>query len=258
MTNQVVSFSQTVLFKSAAEISAPRVSHVLGLVRKSIEGRRAYEIKVRAGNPTNDENGLSKDFRFVEALNDRDVALFMLLNGISPEPYINGAAMTDAEIEKKSGIASEARTRNLKGYDKMRGAARYFLNGGKMQSVLKTVVACSIVAHKLHTVLPRNTCEKFIDGLNRSNLSPELLDAIAEVEQSGVLRTTLAGGGAPTQFSQCSLQLATMKAAKVHPNGRFKDFSLDLDSPVIESFAQRFGMVADLEAARRNVARAAA
>ena len=248
--NNVKSFSQSVLFTEAQAVSPGKLNVVLGQLRKSIEGRRAYEIKVRR---VADGGSMSNDFRFVEKLDSREVALFMTVCGINPATYVNGAELSDAEFERLSGISADARTKNLKGYDKMRGAAAYFLSGGHMQAVLKTFVACSIVAHRFHDVLPRETCKRFLDSVKSLNVSEELREALESYERDDKtvnLRATHMTGGTDTQTSQCSLQLATMKAATVQRNGRFKDFALDLDSPVIESFAQRFGMVADLEKAR--------
>lgn len=244
MTNQVI-FTNTTVFKLAAEQSQPRVNNVLGQIRKSITGREAYELNART-------DGLSKDFENVRKLDNQTVARFFLAIGINPEGFINGVELSDAEFERKSGLPSEARTRNQKGYKKTLEAAGYFLHGNRLENVLKTFVACAIIASKYHVTIPRDVCTRFLDSLSIPHVSDELRETLDQYRAKHMTE------GAPTQTSQCTLQLATMRAASVVKNGRRKDFALDLDSPVTESFAQRFGLTKELEQAREYRASAQA
>lgn len=227
----------TTVFTAMQAVSQGRVNNVLGQVRNAIKARAAYELEQR--------NGVhSDDFDKVSDLDNPTVARFFAAIGVNPEAYINSPSYSPAEFEKKSRIPAEAKTGNLKAYKKMRETAEYFANGARLEAVLKTFVACSIVSSRYHVTIPRDVCERFLNSIPLNHVSEELAETLE------TYRAKHMTGGAPTQTSQCTLQLATMRAATVVKSGRRKDFSLDLDSPVIESFAERFGMVKELEKAR--------
>ena len=229
--------TETTVFAAMQSVSQGRVNNVLGQIRAAIKARAEYELEKRDGIH-------SDDFEKVEEMDNATVARFFAAIGVNPEAYINSPAFSPADFEKKSRIPAEAKTGNLKAYKKMRETAEYFANGSRLENVLKTFVACSIVSSRYHLTIPRDVCERFLNSIPLNHVSDELSEAL------DAFRAKHMTGGAPTQTSQCTLQLATMRAARVVKSGRRKDFSLDLESPVIESFAQRFGMVADLEKAR--------
>lgn len=239
MQNQ--SFTQTALFQSMQTANDKQVAATLKSIKMSIEARRAYELEERGGE-------LSKDFQNVAALNDETFARFAIAIGLNPGPFISSPLYEPEEFEKASGIPAEAKTGNQKGYKKTLGAAHYFYHGDRkaLERVLKTFVACSIVSARYHLVIPRDVCTRFLDSLDMRFVSDELREVIAEH------RAKHMSGGAETQTSQCTLQLANMRAAKVIRNGRRKDFMLDVKSPVIEAFAERFGMTEELEKARAH------
>lgn len=229
--------TETAIFAAMQSIPEQRVSAVLGQIRKSIVAREEYEADKRDGEQ-------SKDFEQVRKLDNRNVARFMVAIGLNPEPYINSPSYSPESFEAKSRIPAEAKTGNLKGYKKFRETAEYFSNGSKLESVVKTSVACMIISSQYHVVIPRDVCERFLNSVPLNRVSDELIEALDQYRAKHMT------GGAATQTSQCTLQLANIRAAKLVMNGRFKDFALDVDSPVIESFAQRFGLVAQLERAR--------
>lgn len=236
MTTQV---SSTTMFALMSEVAkdASKVSHMKGRIKSSISKRKEYELEERGGQ-------LSNDFEQVENLYSDTVATFMVAIGLKPEYYINSPVYSPEEFEARSGISADAKTKNLKAYKKFRETAEYFMHGSHLEKVLKTVVACSILASQYHAVIPRDVCERFLNSLPMNRISEELIEAIDD------FRAKHMTGGAATQFSQCSLQLATMRAGHIVRNGRFKDFMLDLSSPVTESFAQKLGLEKELEKAR--------
>lgn len=228
--------TETTVFAAMQAVSQGRVNNVLGQVRKAIEARSALELEKRDTH--------SADFEKVRELDNPTVARFFAAIGVNPEAYINSPAFTPEEFEKKSRIPAEAKTGNLKAYKKMRETAEYFQNGARLEKVLMTFVACSIISSRYHVTIPRDVCERFLNSVPLNHVSEELSEALES------FRAKHMTGGAPTQTSQCTLQLATMRAAQVVKSGRRKDFALDLQSPVIESFAQRFNLVKELEQAR--------
>lgn len=225
------------LMSDALTNNASQVSNVKGRIKSSIAKRKEYELEERQGD-------MSKDFDHVEALYSDTVAAFMVAIGLKPEYYVNSPVYTPEEFEARSGISADAKTKNLKAYKKFRETAEYFYHGSHLEKVLKTVVACSILASQYHAVIPRDVCERFLNSLPMSRISDELVEAMDD------FRAKHMTGGAATQFSQCSLQLATMRAGHIVRNGRYKDFMLDLSSPVVESFAQKLGLEKELEKAR--------
>jgi hypothetical protein len=234
-----VKLAETTIFAAMDSVSQGKVNNVLGQIRRAIPERKAYELETRT-------DGLSKDFENVAALDDATFARFCAAVGINPGAYINSPAMTPEDFEKRSGIPAEAKTGNQKGYKKTLEAAHYFAHGSRLENVLKTFVACSILAAQYHLVIPRDVCERFLNSIPLNHVSEELAETLDKYRAKHMT------GGAPTQTSQCTLQLATMRAAQVIRNGRRKDFALDLDSIVTESFAQRFGLMPQLEKARKN------
>lgn len=232
-----VSVTETVIFAAMTEVSQQKVNNVLGQIRSAIASRRAYESDKRDGVQ-------SKDIEHVDALDSQTVARFFAAVGIVPDAYINSPAFTPEDFEKRSRIPAEAKTGNLKAYKKMREVAEYFAHGERMEKVLKTFVACAIVSSRFHLTIPRDVCERFLNSVPLNRVSDELIEALDH------FRAKHMSGGAATQTSQCTLQLATMRAASIVRNGRHKDFALDVHSPVIESFAQKFGLMSELEKAR--------
>lgn len=242
MTTQVSATSMFALMNDALTNNAAQVSNVKGRIKSSIAKRREYEMEVRNGD-------MSADFDHVEALYSDTVAAFMVAISMKPEYIINSPSYTPEEFEAKSGISQDAKTKNLKAYKKLKETAEYFAHGSHLEKVLKTVVACSILASQYHDVIPRDVCERFLNSLPMNRISEELSEAIED------FRAKHMTGGAATQFSQCSLQLANMRAGFIVRNGRFKDFKLNLDSPVIESFAQKLGLEKEYQKAREYRAR---
>lgn len=233
---------ETTMSKIMSDIPQGRVSNVLGQIKKSVDARHAFEIAANDGNDTE----VSKDFVNVANLHNATVARFFIAVGIVPEYYINSPSYDDVEAwSTKSKLPSDCKTRNLKAYKKMSETARYFADGGKLESVVKTFVACAILSAQHMTVIPRDVCERFLSSVPLSHVSEELVEALDHYRAKHMT------GGASTQTSQATLQLATMRAATVVRNGRNKDFSLDVHSPVIVSFAERFNLTAQLERAQK-------
>jgi hypothetical protein len=217
---------------------APKVASMKGRIKTAANNRAAYELEKRQGVH-------SKDFDCVRDLCENDdVARFFLAIGVNPEAYINSPSYDPAEFERKSGIPAVAKTGNLKAYKKMKETAEYFARAAKLEKVLKTFVACAIISARYHVVIPRDVCVRFLNSVPLNRVSDELIEALEH------FRAKHMSGGADTQTSQCTLQLANMRAASLVMNGRFKDFALDVNSPVIESFAERFNLTAELEKAR--------
>lgn len=235
-----VKLKETSVFIAMDAVSQGKENNTLGQIRKGVEMRRENEIETRA------DGILSKDFVNVEAMNDSTVARFCAAIGVSPVPFIASTLFTPEEFEKRSGIPAEAKTGNQKGYKKFVESAHYFYHGGRLENIVKTGIACSIIAAQYHLVIPRDVCERFFNSIPLNHVSAELAETLDKYRAKHMT------GGAPTQLSQFSLQLATMRAIKIVRNGRRKDLSLDLDSIVTESFAQRFGLMPQLEKARRN------
>ena len=240
-----VKLTETPAFIAMDAVTPQRIGTVRKQTREAIEGRRAYELKERGGE-------LSKDFANIEALDHPDVARLFVVAGVVPAPYINAPAYSGEEFEKKSGLPAFAHTENQKGYKKLFEAAGYLYSGTRMEAVLKTTIACSIIASRFHVVMPRDVCERFLNSVPMSNVSGDLAESIENVRAKHMT------GGAATQFSQCSLQLAQMRVGIIVPSGRNKDFALNLESPLLESFAMRFGMVDELNRAKEYRATIAA
>lgn len=231
---------QTVMHDRMTEVETKRVSTVLGQITRSVNLRMDYQKE-----PEQLFNGaVSKDVKHLDALKNDTVARFFVAIGVAPEYYINSPAYDSEVFESKSKIPSEAKTKNLKAYKKFAETAHYFASGSKLESVLKVFVACSIVSSQYHTVIPRDVCTKFLNAVPLNHISEELAEAL------DTYRDKTMTGGADTQTSQCTLTIASMRGAVVIRNGRQKDFALDVNSPVIESFAQRFNLVPQLERAR--------
>ena len=236
--SQVSSTSIFAIMSNLIENEKNRVAAMKGRISTAVANRKEYELQERDGQ-------LSKDFDNLEDLKDNNaVAAFFLSVGIVPEYYINSPSYDAETFEAKSGLSSVAKTSNQKAYKKMRETAEYFMHGTKLEKVLKTFVACSIISSQYHLVIPRDVCERFLNSVPLNRVSDELIEALDH------FRAKHMTGGAATQTSQCTLQLATMRAAQVVPNGRFKDFALDVNSPVVESFAQKFNLTAELTKAR--------
>lgn len=233
--------TETSLFEAMSSVSQQKTSNVIAQIRKSIANRAEYEASVR--------DDISADFESVQALDNPNVARFFAVIGLAPEFYINSASYTPEEFEKRSRIPREAKTKSLKAYKKMRETAEYFANGSHLENVVKTFVACSIISSQYHATIPRDVCERFLSSIPLNRVSDELIEALDHY------RAKHMSGGAATQTSQCTLQLANMRAANVIRNGRHKDFALDVQSVVVESFAQKFGLTAELDKARAYRAR---
>lgn len=232
----ILSNTETTIFARMSEATPQRVGTVRKQIQSATVDRHALETK--------DGAALSNDFENVKKLDTEAVARFFIAIGVAPEYYINSPAYDAETFAAKSKIAAEAKTRNLKAYKKFRETASYFFENGKLESVMLTFIACSILSAQHHTVIPRDVCERFLSSVPLSHVSEELSEALDHY------RAKHMSGGASTQTSQCTLQLATMRAATVVRNGKNKDFQLDVHSPVVESFAQRFGMTAQLDKAR--------
>ena len=238
MTSINVSTSSTSIFSTMQALTTSRVASVKGKITTAINNRAEFELDKRQGAHSN-------DFKHVEALGQSDaVARFFLAVGIVPEYYINSVAHTPEQFQEKSGLDAICKTGNLKAYKKMRETAEYFAHGTALEKVLKTFIACALVSSQHHLVIPRDVCVRFLNSVPLNRVSDELIEALEH------FRAKHMSGGAETQTSQCTLQLATMRAAQVVRNGHFKDFALDVNSVVVESFAQKFNMMEQLEKAR--------
>lgn len=236
-----ISTIETSMFSRMSEVSAQRAGTVKKQVSAAIASRLAFE-----NLPENQFNGsASKDCKNLDLLTTDSVARFFVACGVAPEYYINSVAYDAETFESKSKVPSEAKTRNLKAYKKFAETAEYFASGAKLESVFKTIVACMIVSSQYQTVIPRDVVERFLSSVPLSHVSEELAEAVEQYRDKTMT------GGAQTQTSQCTLQLANMRSATVVRNGRNKDFALDVHSPVIVSFAQKFGLVAQLERAQQ-------
>jgi len=238
MTSTNVSTSSTSIFSTMEKVHNKRLESVKNQIAKAIDGRALFELEKRQGVHSN-------DFKHVEALGQSDaVARFFLAVGIVPEYYINSVSHTPEVFADKSGLDAICKTGNLKAYKKMRETAEYFAHGTALEKVLKTFVACALVSSQHHLVIPRDVCVRFLNSVPLNRVSDELIEALDH------FRAKHMSGGAETQTSQCTLQLATMRAAQVVRNGHYKDFALDVNSVVVESFAQKFNMMEQLEKAR--------
>lgn len=237
MSRIAVLSTETTIAQTMRDVTPQRVGSTMKAIEKAIEARRAFE--------TQDNRPLSKDFSNVEALHNESVARFFVAISVNPEYYINSPSYDSATFESKSRIPSEAKTRNLKAYKKFAETADFLAGGSKLENVLCVFVACSIISAQHQTVIPRDVCERFLNSVPLNHVSEELAEALDHY------RAKHMSGGAATQTSQCTLQLATMRAASVVRDGREKHFKLDVTSPVVESFAQRFGLVEQLERARK-------
>lgn len=208
-------------------------------IREAIKARRKWEEERNEGEVT-------PDFENVENLNSEDFARFSLAIGLNPFPYIAGPLFDKAEFEELSGISWEARTRNQRAYRKMSGAASFFLHNDTrgLEAPLKSFVACAILASAEHDILPRDLFKSFMQRATVRRATPELLESLEKFRIKGLRNDRGA------QVSQCSLQLAQMKAGEVIRNGKEKDFRLNLESPVTVAFAQRFGLEDELKAAQ--------
>jgi hypothetical protein len=231
---------ETVLRTKMQDVTAQRVGTVKKQVESAVASRLDYEAR-----PENLFNGaVSKDTANLKKLNHENVFRFFAAIGLNPEYYINSVQYDAATFESKSKVPSECKTGSLKAYKKFAETAHYFANGSKLEAVLMTFVACSIISAQFNEVIPRDVCEKFLGSVPLNHVSEELNEAL------DTYRAKHMTGGASTQTSQCTLQLCNMFAANVVRNGRSKDFVLNVHSPVVESFAQRFNLVPQLERAQ--------
>lgn len=232
-------FIESSVRRSMAAQPAEYVRDTMNQIREAIDVRRSYELEKRDGE-------LSPDFDNVRNLHTEEMARFSLAIGLNPFPYINSAMFSKREFEELSGLSWEARTQNQRAYKKMSGAASFFYHNDirGLEETLKSFVACAILASVEHDILPRDLCKNFMGRMNLRRISSEL----SEVLEKHRARTVQSDNGA--QVSHCTLQLAQMKAGEVIRNGKCKDFRLDLQSPVTVSFAERFGLVEELNAAR--------
>jgi len=183
------------------------------------------------------EAAKSKDFAKLEEWNNSEnlPRLFAVLN-VDPYVYIMQRFMTDAELEKK-GFSPVARTRNLKAYKKVREIAEYIATGNaKLEDVMKTFVACTIHASQNTEVIQRNVCKRFLNSLPMDDLSSDLTEALEK------FRAKHMSGGAETQSAQCMLTLCNLGAGEMVQDGKNKNFRPDVNSPVMQAFAARFGM----------------
>lgn len=238
-TANALSFAETSIAIAMTKVSEQAVSSMLGRIKKAIDNRAQEELRARV----NEQTQMSADFRFVQALADRTVARYFVTLGINPEAYLS-REMSDADWMKKTNLDASCRTISLKGYAKTKESANYFAHNQHLQNVLKAFTACAIISAQSTRVLPRDVCTRFLNSAQLSNVSSELQTALDD------FRAKHMSTGASTQTSQSTLQLANMRAANVIRNGRYKDFVLDVNSIVIESFAQRFGMTDQLQRAR--------
>lgn len=246
ISSSTLSFTETAIAKAMLQVSEQAVSSMLGRIRKAIDMRKDEEIRARA----NEALPMSPDFKFVQALDDRTVARYFVTLAINPEAYLS-RELSDADWTSKTKLDIACRTISLKGYAKTRETANYFAHNAHLQMVLKAFTACAIISAQSTRVLPRDVCTRFLNSAQLHSVSNELKEALEDY------RAKHMSTGASTQTSQSTLQLANMRAASVVRNGRYKDFVLDVNSIVIESFAQRFGMTDQLEKARAFQARLA-
>lgn len=215
------------------------VSEAREQIREAINERRKWEEERNDGETL-------PDFVNVENLDTDEMARFSLAIGLNPFPYIASPLFDKKEFEELSGISWEARTRNQRAYRKMSGAASFFFHNDTrgLEETLKSFVACAILASSEHDILPRNLFKTFMQRAKVRHATPELLESLEKFRIKGLRNDNGA------QVSHCSLQLAQMKAGEVVRNGKEKDFRLNLESPVTVAFAQRFGLEAELEAAK--------
>jgi hypothetical protein len=238
---------ETVMQTRMNEVSPSRVGTVKKQIIAAVASRKAYQSE-----PEQLFNGaVSKDVKHLELFCDKNnvvpdnIARFFVAISVNPEYYLNSVAYDRETFESKSKLAGECKTGNLKALKKFAETAHYFAEGKKIESVMQAFIACSIISARHHIVIPRDVCTRFLSAVPLSHVSEELAEALDQYRDKTMT------GGADTQTSQCTLQLATMRAANVVRNGRNKDFALDVNSPVVEAFAQRFNMMNHLEAARK-------
>jgi hypothetical protein len=249
-----VNLTATPAFIAMDAVNPAAIKSMLTDISNSIDRRADYELRTRS------DGQQSKDFKQVENLLHPNVARLFVAYGIAADPYINAGEYDNAaKFEAASGLPFHAHTQNLKAYKKLSESADFLYSGGRLESVVKTVIACMIVSSRFHVVTSRDICESFLNANVLEHVSPELREALeSRKDKEGNarnMRATHMTGGSPTQFSQTSLTLATMRAGVIHPCGNRKDFSLDLESDVVRSFAMRFGMLTDLKKAKEYRAR---
>lgn len=213
-----------------------KLSTMKGRITKAVNARRDKETENLGPNES-----LSKDFAELErwTTSNAVAALFMSLE-IDPHVYIMQPFLEDAKLVK-AGFDTQARTRNLKAYKKVRELSEYIMNGdSKLEAVFKTFVACGIIASSKTDILKRDVCERFLSSIPLTDVSEDLAEAIDAFQAKHM------SGGAQTQASQCILTLANLKAGSIVRDGRNKHLKLDAKSQVIQALAERFGMTEQL------------
>lgn len=239
---QVAFTTETAIFSAMQEVSASQTASMLGRINSASKSRIAAETEKRDGDEP-------KDATCVRKLSDRNVARLFVVCGMSPEAYIDGEQLSDAEWSRKMNRDSEARTRNLKAYKKTSELANFLSNGSHLEAVFKTFFACALINSEYFVTVPRDVAIKTLNSHRIFNVSDDLAAALEE------FRAKHMSDGAPTQTSQCILTLANLGALTVVRNGRFKDMSLNLDHVLTDSLANLFGMSEHLERARAYRAR---
>lgn len=229
----------TAIRRAMLKVSQEDVDAIMKKIANATAERKAYELEKRG-------DGLSKDFQNIVDLHNETFARFAAVIGVNVFPYIAAPLYSKEEFERESNLSRDCYTVNQKGYKKTRGAADFFFHNDTrgLEAVLKSFVACAIVASQYHEVLPRDLCTKFLGKLEIAYVSEELAEHLQKHRAEHMT------GGADTQTSQCTLQLATMRAGFPVRNGKRKDFALDAFSPVTIAFAERFGLMEQLKKAQ--------